>query len=390
MDTITTGRCGPVLRALLCLLCCLLPVACGGKEAADDVVASGTVILQPPSSAADRPSGLEERSLGPAPAASAPATPAAPAPQNAAIPAAAPSPSASQPALLPAGGSPSAAAAPAAVAPAWRDLAQRLAADGLSGPRVDALLAGLPATPSQSPMGRKIKALYNRQFFPAPPPAKPRQQYYKGVVTDANARLCQQFITANSKAFRQAEQRYGVPPSIAAALLFVETRLGKVLGDTAENAFYTLASMAVSRTPESIADWLPQLRDHERHMDWIRATMPKRADWAYKETRALVEHMLRDNVPPDHLPGSIYGAVGLCQFMPSNIAVYGADGDGDGRVDLFTVPDAVASLAHYLARHGWKAGLPRERQHALLMRYNHSTVYANTILALAERIDRLP
>lgn len=386
MHMIDPGRCGPVLRLLLCLLCCLLPAACGGKEAADDVVASGTVILEPPSSAADRASGVEERALGPAPGAVAPVASVASAPQDAVIPGAVPSSSASRPALLPAGGSPSAAA----VAPAWRDLAQRLAADGISGPRVDALLAGLPATPTQSPMGRKIKALYNRQFFPAPPPDKPRQQYYKGVVTDANARLCRQFITANSKAFRQAEQRYGVPPSIAAALLFVETRLGKVLGDTAENAFYTLASMAVSRTPESIADWLPQLRDHERHMDWIRATMPKRADWAYKETRALVEHMLRDNVPPDHLPGSIYGAVGLCQFMPSNIAVYGADGDGDGRVDLFTVPDAVASLAHYLARHGWKAGLPRERQHALLMRYNHSTVYANTILALAERIDRLP
>ena len=381
------------LRLVLCALFCLLLAACGGKEPVDDVVASGTVILEPPSADGGGDDGIRERSLGPSPAAPAAVTPvASPAPRTTARPSA------------------------PAVAPVWQDLSRRLAADGISGPRVDALLAGLPATPTQSPMGRKIKALYNRKFFPAPPSDKPQAQYYKGVVTDANARLCRQFITANSKAFRQAEQRYGVPSSIAASLLFVETRLGKVLGDTSENAFYTLASMAVSRTPESISDWLPQLRDHERHMDWIAETMPKRADWAYKETRALVEHMLRDRVPPEHLPGSIYGAVGLCQFMPyslkngvdpfeipssrygavglcqfmpSNIATYGADGDGDGRVDLFTVPDAVASLSHYLARHGWKAGLSRERQHALLMRYNHSTVYANTIMALADRVAAL-
>jgi len=195
------------LRLVLCALFCLLPAACGGKEPVDDVVAGGTVILEPPSADGGGDDGIRERSLGPSPAAPAAVTPvASPAPRTTARPSA------------------------PAVAPVWQDLSRRLAADGISGPRVDALLAGLPATPTQSPMGRKIKALYNRKFFPAPPSDKPQAQYYKGVVTDANARLCRQFITANSKAFRQAEQRYGVPSSIAASLLFVETRLGKVLG----------------------------------------------------------------------------------------------------------------------------------------------------------------
>lgn len=129
---------------------------------------------------------------------------------------------------------------------------------------------------------------------------------------------------------------------------------------------------------------------YERHLDWFAQTMPKRADWAYKEVRALLEHLLRDKADPRKLPSSIYGAVGLCQFMPSNIAVYGADGDGDGKVDLFSVPDAVASLSNYLARHGWKPGLTPDRQHKILMTYNHSQTYANTILALSELVARAP
>jgi len=271
--------------------------------------------------------------------------------------------------------------------PVWQPLAARLAADGLDGPAVDALLATLPSEPSQDPMGRKMRELYRSKFLAQPAHKLPEVRYYKGVVTASNARLCQDFMTAHPAAFRQA-RRYGVVPQIAVALLFVETRLGRVLGADSKNALYTLASMAVSRTPESISGWLDKLPGYEEHTDWLQATMPKRADWAYRETRALIRHLLQEGGDPRHLPGSVYGAVGLCQFMPSNISVYGVDGDGDGKVDLFVVDDAVASLSNYLARHGWKPGLSRSRQQKILMRYNNSRVYADTILALADLIRR--
>lgn len=272
------------------------------------------------------------------------------------------------------------------LAPKWKELAARLAKDGVAGPEVDALLASLNPVPTQAPMGRKISELYKKQFYPKSGKATGKQKYYKGVVTAANAELCRQFIAEHQSAFDAAWKNYGVPPAIGSALLFVETRLGKVLGDVPENAFYTLASMAVSTTPEDISDWLPKLKDSSQHLGWIEETMRKRSEWAFNETAALLKHMIKDKIPPSRLPGSIYGAVGLCQFMPSNISPYGADGDNDGRIDLFNAPDAIASLSNYLYRHGWKTNMSRERQHEILMTYNHANIYANTILALADLI----
>ena len=363
----------------LMLVGSLALAACGGTQAADDgSVPIGTPVLEAPEKAT-KTDRLEEKNLSSQQVAPSGATPVSGLPGGAL-----PVPSGAMPDPLP-------SATPVHGRPAaiWEPLLQRLAADGISGPQVTALFAALPAEATQSPMGRKMKELYRRRFLPAPPPSgKPRQQYYKGVVTEANARTCADFIKENAAAFDEAQRRYGVPRHVAVALLFVETRLGRVLGDVKENAFYTLASMAVSRDPDDIRQWLPQLPGYEKHLGWLKETMPQRADWAYKETRALVEHMLRDQVPAEHLPGSIYGAVGLCQFMPSNITTYGADGDGDGRVDLFTIPDAVASLSCYLYKHGWRAGIDRKRQHALLMRYNKSTVYANTIMALGDLVAK--
>ncbi|MBR4741883.1 MAG: lytic murein transglycosylase [Desulfovibrio sp.] len=265
----------------------------------------------------------------------------------------------------------------------WQELTQKLARDGLSGQPYQELLSLLPATPTQSPMGRKIFDLYQRKFYPK---QVVEREFYPGVVTDENAKTCLAYMRKHAQWFDLAQNKYGVPPSIAVALLFVETRLGTVLADVPENAFYTLASMAVTRKFSDIPLWTPKLKEGRKRVEWIEQKMRERADWAYREFRALLVYMVDNKLKPNEVPGSIYGAVGLCQFMPSNIAVYAEDGNKDGRIDLFMIEDASLSLAKYLAKHGWKSDLCREEQHKILMRYNHAKVYANTILALSDLI----
>ncbi|MDD2966335.1 MAG: lytic murein transglycosylase [Desulfovibrionaceae bacterium] len=283
------------------------------------------------------------------------------------------------------------AAMPTEPAPVWQPLIKRLEAEGQNKTALTIMFAGLPDSMTQSPMGRKVLELYRSKFVLTKPdgsPAKPRPKYYPGTITEKHALLCRNFLKEYSAAFDQAEQQTGVPRNVACALLFVETRLGANVGK--ENALYTLASMALSTTPDSITTWLSKMEGYEAHLDWMKDLMPKRAEWAYKELRALTAHAIKQNIDPRIMPGSIYGAVGMCQFMPSNIEPYGADGDNDGIIDLYNPADAIASLSNYLHTFGWKAGIDEATQHAVLKKYNKSDTYANTILGLAAVIGGAP
>lgn len=279
----------------------------------------------------------------------------------------------------------------------WRTLLERLRKDGLTEDEFIVLFARLGA-PSQDPMGRKVQELYTGKYLRKPKVSSPpdlstkdtgiTRPLYKGVVTDSNARRCRTFINTHSRWFEESEARYGVPTEVAAALLFVETRLGDYLGE--QNAFITLASMSISRSPDAIPDWLAKLPGVENRLDWVGERMEDKANWAYTELRALLKYSLANGIDPFEMPSSVYGAIGLCQFMPSNIGVYAVDGNEDGIIDLFDPPDAVASLSNYLAKHGWKSTMTVPEKVKVLRRYNNLSVYANTILALAEKIKSIP
>lgn len=75
------------------------------------------------------------------------------------------------------------------------------------------------------------------------------------------------------------------------------------------------------------------------------------------------------------------GAQGLMQFMPATWAVYGIDGDGDGRADIWNDADSVASAANYLVASGALNGPDGVRQ--AVFAYNHADWYVGDVLFYA-------
>ena len=276
------------------------------------------------------------------------------------------------------------------VSESWLPLLQRLEKDPRVRPESLRFFHGLPEY-SPVPMGVKIKELFTNNFLrkrpPVPADGKPRpptMRIYRGVVTADVVRRCQEYLIRHKDIFDAVEKKYPVPREILAALLFVETRLGTYVGRNL--ALWSLASMAAADTPERMVGGMGGIPITAQHNDWLKSTLTKRSNWAYNELRALLEYFDTHGLDPFQVPGSAFGAIGISQFMPSNIVPYGESATGDAMVNLFTHPDAIFSAARFLTEHGWRKGLSVDAQRKVLRRYNNLTIYANTILALAESI----
>jgi len=265
----------------------------------------------------------------------------------------------------------------------WSPLVTRLAGDGFDLAALNALFSRAEVRFDALVMARKMNALLDVKLSPAKPKAEAPELY----LSYLNPFLLMQargFMDTQSVALREAKTRYGVPGEILTALLLVETKLGRNVGS--KNALSTLASMALAGDFSLIAQHIERQDLSPGTTLWLRWRTAQKAAWAYKELKALLVYAKNAGFDPASIPGSVYGAIGICQFMPSNAVRYGADLDGDGRVDLFSPTDAVLSTARFLSANGWRANLPREKQLAVLYRYNHSHSYTRTIMAVADRL----
>lgn len=85
----------------------------------------------------------------------------------------------------------------------------------------------------------------------------------------------------------------------------------------------------------------------------------RRAAFFRSELLKALQILGQRAIAPARMMGSYAGAMGQPQFMPSAYLRYGADGDGDGKCDIWTSEaDVFASIANYLGRSGWRRGEP--------------------------------
>lgn len=286
---------------------------------------------------------------------------------------------------------PAQAAGKGTVPPRWRPLAQRLVADGISNELVTALFSRSDVVYKSEYMGKKIRALYRIKYDQHKPPERAQERpgrrdtrtIYDVHLTPDRLAAVRLFCVEYKDALQRVEKRYGTPPELVMAILVVETRLGEYLG--VQSAFNALASMAAARSLDDIGGFVPDSLTPEQ-AQYLTKRMDDKSDWAIKQLVALIRFADANRLDPVSMPGSIYGAIGLCQFMPATALECGVDGDGDGRVDLYDPADAVHSVGFFLKRAGWKSGLSQKKRVKVIRRYNNDEFYARTVLRIASRL----
>jgi len=160
----------------------------------------------------------------------------------------------------------------------------------------------------------------------ATPPFEPyRQRHVNPALISGGARR----YAANLPRLNEIGRRFGVEPSILVAIWGHETSYGAVTGNF--DLLNSLASLSYEGR--------------------------RRALFSGEFVAAL--KMIDRGVPRSRLKGSWAGATGYPQFLPSVYLRMAVDGDGDGDADIWqSQDDALASIANYLSKAGWKPNTP--------------------------------
>lgn len=200
------------------------------------------------------------------------------------------------------------------------------------------------------------QAVYQQSIIDAisrPAEKKPWIAYRGIFVTPKRIEDGVQFARDNWETLQRAEEEFGVPIEIIAAIIGVETNYGGNMGS--HRVLDALATLGFDYPPRAkffsgqLAEFLI-LACEERVRPFDREDACKRGD---------AGGTLGNSVAIGDLVGSYAGAMGYGQFIPSSYRNFAIDYDGDGARDIWrNVVDAIGSVAAYFKDHGWEPGEP--------------------------------
>ncbi len=211
---------------------------------------------------------------------------------------------------------------------------------------------------------------------------------YDQFVSNTALKNASVYMNKYKDNLKKAEDQYGVDKTIITAILLVETRFGKYLGNRLVlNTLSTMAALNNNKIRQHFYKSIPKKKKISRKK--FEKKSRRKAKWAYIELKALLKYSARENLDLFKIKGSYAGALGLSQFLPSNALKLAKDGNNDGEINLFQHSDAIYSIANFLNHYGWNPDISGQKAYKVLYKYNHSRPYVTTLLKISHRLKGL-
>jgi membrane-bound lytic murein transglycosylase B len=192
---------------------------------------------------------------------------------------------------------------------AYQPLIQRLTQDGFDSQFLSTLFLDGRAEPIASRMSIKIIS------GEAP-------DLYTQFMTAESILSAKRFLRENSNLLGEMGKGFEVDQEVVVAILLVESRFGENIGKW--RVIPTLASMAVSDSPENLQRSYEKLLDEDSSLSYERVeeVARRRANWAYQELKCFLKIIRDEKTDPLELRGSYAGALGMAQFVPSSYLAF--------------------------------------------------------------------
>jgi membrane-bound lytic murein transglycosylase B len=199
--------------------------------------------------------------------------------------------------------------------------------------------------------------------------------------------LSKKFLNHNLKTLRQMEKRFQVDKEVAVAILLIESRFGENIGRY--RIVPTLASISLMDSPENLRKNCDIIREIDPYLscEWVENRSRRKAEWAYQELKCFLNIIRQEKIDPLEVYGSHAGAMGMAQFIPSSYLNYALTEESLEKW-LLNREEAIFSIGNYLRSHGWKRNLPMQKKKQILLYYNRSNPYVETVMKVSQKIKQ--
>lgn len=213
--------------------------------------------------------------------------------------------------------------------------------------------------------------------------AEDHTSYFDKLINDETVKNGADFFNKYKELFCKVYAETKVGPGDIIGILNWESRLGTVTGEqkiikifAAQYFFGEARNIELIKSGEYETEGAMSIEAGKKRVERLKKN-------AFSNFKALLIQAKEKNFDPIEVKGSWAGAIGFPQFMPASMK-FARDGNGDGKIDLFVMEDAIVSVANYLKLHGYS----EKGSVAAFKAYNNDKIYAEGVKKYSNSIKK--